>query len=228
MTIPESTPRDDTEGVRKRVREAISGAWSTMPTCWEAQTNAVLAALPGDLSDRMNDPVEEIAWDLRELIGPQLDEAQVRDADGVAALVADIVSPVLERLRAERDEAQKRADWLRGHAEWLSNERDALKAAVLDVDAHATPFGDIPEDPGYVGTYLVTAGALHRALGKIGHTAPKCQAEAAVERGRRAAEKWRTDLKANERESWAITARHVCAEILAALEGNETDGTAND
>jgi hypothetical protein len=29
-----------------------------------------------------------------------------------------------------------------------------------------------------VGTYLLTAGALHRALGRIGHSAPCCQAEA--------------------------------------------------
>jgi hypothetical protein len=64
------------------------------------------------------------------------------------------------------------------HEKHLQDERDTLKAAILDIDAHATPYGDIPDEPGYVGTYLVTAGSLHRALGKIGHTAPKCQAEA--------------------------------------------------
>lgn len=61
-----------------------------------------------------------------------------------------------------------------------ATERDQLRAALLDIDAHATPYGDIPDDPGWVGTYLVTAGALHRALGKIGHTAPSCAAEAAL------------------------------------------------
>jgi hypothetical protein len=61
-------------------------------------------------------------------------------------------------------------------------EVERLRAAILDIDSHATPYGDLPEEPGYVGTYLVTAGALHRALGKIGHTAPKCTAEAQVER----------------------------------------------
>jgi hypothetical protein len=39
----------------------------------------------------------------------------------------------------------------------------------------------------------------------------------AVEQARAEAERWRDDLKANERESWAVTARHVCAMILAAL-----------
>lgn len=57
-----------------------------------------------------------------------------------------------------------------------------LEAHILDIDAHATPFGDIPDDPGWVGTYLVTAGSLHRALGKIGHTAPSCDAEERIAR----------------------------------------------
>jgi chromosome segregation ATPase len=42
-----------------------------------------------------------------------------------------------EQAEAERDDAQKRADWLRGHAEWLSDERDALKAAVQHLAAEA-------------------------------------------------------------------------------------------
>ncbi len=63
----------------------------------------------------------------------------------------------------------------------LTAERDALRQHILDIDAHATPYGDIPDEPGWVGTYLVTAGALHRALGKIGHSAPSCQAEEQVE-----------------------------------------------
>jgi hypothetical protein len=53
-----------------------------------------------------------------------------------------------------------------------------LRQHILDIDAHATPYGDLPEDPGWVGMYLLTAGALHRALGTIGHGAPNCQAEA--------------------------------------------------
>ncbi|MER7213147.1 hypothetical protein ABT340_39300 [Streptosporangium sp. NPDC000239] len=60
----------------------------------------------------------------------------------------------------------------------LVAEVERLRAHILDIDAHATPYGDIPDDPGYVGIYLVTAGALHRALGKVGHCAPSCQAEA--------------------------------------------------
>jgi chromosome segregation ATPase len=65
--------------------------------------------------------------------------------------------------QAERDEARDEVEKLRGH--------------ILDIDAHATPYGDIPDEPGWVGTYLLTSGALHRALGRIGHSAPSCKAE---------------------------------------------------
>lgn len=37
-----------------------------------------------------------------------------------------------EQAEAGLAEAQKRADWLRSHAEWLSNERDALKAELAE------------------------------------------------------------------------------------------------
>lgn len=75
---------------------------------------------------------------------------------------------------------QALADELFAELDQLTAELDQLRQHILDIDAHATPYGDIPNDPGYVGTYLLTAGALHRALGKIGHTAPKCEAEAAL------------------------------------------------
>lgn len=50
-----------------------------------------------------------------------------------------------------------------------------LENHILDIQAHATPFGGLPEDPEYVGIYLLTAGALHRALGTIGHTVRPCE-----------------------------------------------------
>lgn len=55
-----------------------------------------------------------------------------------------------------------------------------LRSHILDISAHATPFSDIEDDPGYVAIYLLTAGALHRALGTIGHSAASCDAEAKV------------------------------------------------
>ena len=66
----------------------------------------------------------------------------------------------------------------------LYNERDRFKAAILDIDAHATPIGLAnPNDPdGNPHHYAVTVGALHRALGKVGHTAAPCTAEAAIAR----------------------------------------------
>lgn len=68
------------------------------------------------------------------------------------------------QVQRQRDEARAEIERLRAH--------------ILDIDAHATPYGDLPDEPGYVGTYLLTAGALHRALGTIGHSAVSCQAEA--------------------------------------------------
>jgi len=41
---------------------------------------------------------------------------------------------------------------------------DRLRAAILDIDAHATPLGH-DEDGFVTGGYLVSVGAMHRALG---------------------------------------------------------------
>lgn len=56
----------------------------------------------------------------------------------------------------------------------LKAENDRLRAAVLDIDAHATPYGE--DEDGWTTHYLMGTGALHRALGVIGHGAPKCRA----------------------------------------------------
>lgn len=46
--------------------------------------------------------------------------------------------------------------------------------AILDIAAHATPFGE--DADGFVnGGYLVSVGAIHRALGVVGHTAAPCE-----------------------------------------------------
>jgi hypothetical protein len=60
----------------------------------------------------------------------------------------------------------------------LRSERDAARAAIADIDAHATPIGLLnPDDPdGSPLHYAVTTGSLHRALGKA-YTAEKCDAE---------------------------------------------------
>lgn len=51
---------------------------------------------------------------------------------------------------------------------------EAVKHAVLDIDAHATPMGE--DDDGFVTSgYFISIGSLHRALGVVGHTAPKCR-----------------------------------------------------
>lgn len=49
-----------------------------------------------------------------------------------------------------------------------------LKAAILDIDAHATPLGE-DEDGFVTGGYLISVGCLHRALGLVGHASPPCR-----------------------------------------------------
>ena len=110
------------------------------------------------------------------------------------------------------------ADEMFAEIDRLAAERDQLRQHILDIDAHATPYGDIPNDPGYVGTYLLTAGALHRALGKIGHTAPKCEAEAqlaAVEQDR---DKLSDELaKATvENNCYRHALRHILSRVILA------------
>lgn len=85
-------------------------------------------------------------------------------------------------------EPRKTADTITDNAlDQLYAERDRLRTAILDIDAHATPIGQAdPQDPdGNPHHYVVTVGALHRALGKVGHTAPLCTAEAERDRAYR-------------------------------------------
>jgi hypothetical protein len=50
----------------------------------------------------------------------------------------------------------------------------ALEAAILDIDAHASPLGE--DVDGFVaGGYIISVGSLHRALGLIGHTSRRCK-----------------------------------------------------
>jgi len=74
-------------------------------------------------------------------------------------------------------QAEAKAAGLAGYGAAADAEAASLRAAIRDIDAHATPV--IPggaEEPTH---YLLTVGALHRALGSgnVSLTAPKCQAE---------------------------------------------------
>ena len=52
---------------------------------------------------------------------------------------------------------------------------DRAVTAIIDIAAHSTPFGE--DDEGFVsGGYLVSVGAMHRALGVVGHSAAPCPA----------------------------------------------------
>lgn len=54
----------------------------------------------------------------------------------------------------------------------LDAENERLRLAILDIDAHATPLGE--DDDGFVSVgYAISVGCLHRALGLVGHSAPK-------------------------------------------------------
>jgi hypothetical protein len=103
---------------------------------------------------------------------------EVADWDRVDELRHRIHTTITAELdKSTSDLVRKRNQLIEERDEAIA-ERDRLREHILDIDAHATPYGDIPDEPGWVGTYLLTAGALHRALGKIGHTAPSCRAEA--------------------------------------------------
>lgn len=108
----------------------------------------------------------------RESVASLTAENERLRADGDGMLEANV------RLRDERDAARAEVEYRKATEADLRAENERLRAHILDIDAHATPYGDIPDEPGWVGTYLLTAGALHRALGKIGHSAPSCDAEA--------------------------------------------------
>lgn len=110
---------------------------------------ADLERLRSELRDKRNDLL-----DVRGLLSPNGGESVLPEH---MAHIGKRVAPAVER---------------------LIGEVRRLREHILDIDAHATPYGDIPDEPGYAGTYLLTAGALHRALGRIGHSAPCCQAEA--------------------------------------------------
>jgi hypothetical protein len=72
--------------------------------------------------------------------------------------------------RRHRHSTQGDADSL----ESLRAENKRLRDAILDIDAHATGMGE--DEHGFVSKgYIVTIGALHRALGVVGHTAVKCR-----------------------------------------------------
>jgi hypothetical protein len=69
-------------------------------------------------------------------------------------------------------------DVVRARVDRLTRERDEARAAIADIDRHATPIGLLHEDDpeGSPHHYIVTVGALHRALGKA-YTAEPCEAE---------------------------------------------------
>ncbi len=74
-------------------------------------------------------------------------------------LVAEV-----ERLRAALTEEQEvNASWATRYRVVLA-QREEARAAIEDIDAHATPLGE--DDDGFVAVgYAVSVGSLHRALG---------------------------------------------------------------
>jgi chromosome segregation ATPase len=148
------------EGLRERIEAAWNDSEDSCARCQhcDKQLNAVLAALagdPGDLPARMAEALKdapvtcltsedikllaEVALSVRweAFIAQAAENAQLRarveHAEAGAQVSADRLAEArteVERLRAELAEAIERANWLRGHAEWLSSERDALKAAA--------------------------------------------------------------------------------------------------
>ena len=70
------------------------------------------------------------------------------------------------------DEGTQHCDLAETEVRRLSGEVEQLRAAILDIDAHAAPMGS--DESGFVsGGYIISVGSLHRALGLVGHSAVK-------------------------------------------------------
>lgn len=100
-------------------------------------------------------------------------------------LTVESLLAMLERMETTHvkfrgpDGEQIHPDWCREcRVTKAQRERDEARAAIADIDAHATPVGLLNNDDpeGSPHHYLVTVGALHRALGKA-YTAELCDAE---------------------------------------------------
>ena len=95
--------------------------------------------------------------------------AQFSNRSDSTGYVGRIGVEVLTELRQTREQAEALAT----RAEQAEARETALKAAILDIDAHAAPFGD--DADGFVtGGYIISTGCLHRALGVVGHSSRKC------------------------------------------------------
>lgn len=121
---------------------------------------------------------------------PGLDQLTSNDLDQLYAELDRLTTEL--RRYTEADSADAAAGSYAGRAEHAEAERDRYRQAILDIDAHATPIGLAHQDDpdGNPHHYAVTVGALHRALGKVGHTATPCTAEAAVTRVHALADRW--------------------------------------
>lgn len=80
----------------------------------------------------------------------------------------------------EGTELAKRVAYLEARVGELNNTIGELRASIADIDAHATPVGLLHNDDpeGSPHHYMLTVGALHRALGKA-YTAEPCESERA-------------------------------------------------
>lgn len=86
----------------------------------------------------------------------------------------DRLRVALVESEAARQEAVGEVVRLSRHLLEANDRTERLTAAILDIDAHATPFGE-DEDGFVTGGYLVSVGSIHRALGIVGRSAAKCR-----------------------------------------------------
>jgi chromosome segregation ATPase len=128
-----------------------------------------------DAPDRWSRLVEE-----RDALRAQVERLLQSENERVHALRAEAeqLTAELERLRdafidATSHESIQKRD---GRIATLEAENAKLKAAILDIDAHATPLGT--DADGFVSTgYVISVGCLHRALGLIGYAALEARIE---------------------------------------------------
>lgn len=81
------------------------------------------------------------------------------------------MSDIVERLRITAAEFDSPPPLLLDAAKEITR----LRAAILDIDAHASGLSE--DGDGFTtGGYIISVGCLHRALGVVGHSARKCEA----------------------------------------------------
>lgn len=173
MTSPTQPP--DLSDARERAREARERAAKATPGPWYVE----------EVGDHRRDGTERdriipdvVRWrgytnalNVGEDVPTAAFIASARS--DVPTLWVDSLADEVERLRAEIAELSVKVDQSKAAIKHNRGLASRLREAVWDIDAHSTPLGS-DEDGFVAGGYVVSVGAVHRALGIAGGTRKPC------------------------------------------------------